>query len=199
MFEVQLIQMYCRLGTESAKAYRECPVDHWSKKQQKTVDEKASLAGEYTENFRKTAAKIIPKIFCTDNIVMIKKFYHALQFINEQLFAYSQEHFPHTILPTYPLNIHYQYKVTGEDAAIDMYQSDCHLLLADVVGFARCARNVLAGCRDPVKLNMYIHFAYAIDAYFLHIKSKTPAFWDKQPQNVPKRPLPPTMPPFHLN
>ena len=64
----------------------------------------------------------------------------------------------------------------GEDAAIDMYQSDCHLLLADVVGFAQCARNVLAGCQDPVKLNMYIHFAYAFDAYFSHIKSKTPAF-----------------------
>ena len=138
-------------------------------------------------------------MYCTDNVTMMKKFYNGLSFINEQLYAYCEKFFPNTIWPKYPLNRFFRTQVKDSQAStLKQYQSDCRVQIADLIGFSKTAEEVLASCRDPVKLNMYIHFAYAVEAYFSHIKQKTPAFWDQQPQNVPKVPIPKNLPPWHL-
>ena len=174
------MEIYCRLGEESAKAYSDCPVDHWSQKRQKTVEEKASLATEYTKKFKNFAMLLLVKIYCTDNVRMMTRFVKALHFINNFLKAFAEEYFTNII---YPRNI-----IVKSDVyyprLLDMYQHDCHALLADIMGFGKRVEMYLPSCKNAVKLNKYIHMAHTIAFYFEHVKKNNPAFWDTPPQHV---------------
>ena len=175
-------KIYYRLGEESAKAYSECPVDHWSKKNQNTVEEKAALATEYTKKFENTAMLLIVKIYCTYDVAMMTRFLNALHFINNFFRKFAQEYFPNVI---YPQNI-IKKRSIYYPRLLDMYQHDCHALLSDIMGFGKRVKMYLRSCKNAVKLNKYIHMAHTVTFYLEHVKRNNPAFWDKQPQHVRK-------------
>ena len=74
--------LFCRLGKDCVRAYEDCPVDHWSKKREQTVEEKSTLATEYTKQFGNTAMLLMVKIFCEQDVGMLKQFLQALHFLN---------------------------------------------------------------------------------------------------------------------
>lgn len=177
--------IYCRLGNDSAKAYRDCPVDHWSKKKQNTVAEKAQIAAQYTENFEITATEIAWNITLSYDVGMVKRFERGLRFIYDKLAEYVQDYFPYTLWTRVSLRGVYRCR-RYYPLLLRMRQYDCQSLLGAVIYFARTARPVIADCRDPVKLNKYIHFAHTIDFYLKSVKRRNPCLWLNPPHHIRK-------------
>ena len=127
-------------------------------------------------------------MYCTDDVAMLRRFLNALHFIVDCLTAYCEEYLKIDAWPKYPLNIVRRRK-KYYPRLIDMFQHDCHALLTDIVRFCRCSQHVFADCRNPVKLNKYIHFAHTVDYYFKKVRDETPAFKCRQPKHVRQIPL----------
>ena len=131
---------------------------------------------------------IIPNIYCTDNVSMMKRFLNGLHFIIDVLVAYCDEYLKLATWPNHPLNI-IRKRRKYYPRLIDMFQHDCHALLSDIVKFCRCSQTGFETCRNPVKLNKYIHFAHSVMYYLKKVRDETPAFMQKQPKHVRQIPL----------
>ena len=177
--------IYCRLGNDSAKAYRDCPVDHWSKKKQSTVAEKSQIAAQYTENFEITATEIAWNITLSYDVAMVKRFERGLRFIHEKLTEYVQDNFRYTLWTRMSMRGVYRCR-RYFPLLLKMWIYDCQSLLGAIIYFAHTARPVIAECRDPVKLNNYIHFAHTIDFYLKSVKQRNPCLWLNPPHHIRK-------------
>ena len=171
------LNVCCRLGEDSAKAYRECPIDHWSKKRQASVEDKASLATEYTDKYSNTAMNLLVNIYNTYNVCMLQNFLGGLHFINDFFRAFAAEYFS---------NICYPRSITVNSREyfprlLDMYQHDCHALLSDIMGFARQIKRYLACCKNVVRLNKYILIAHTVAFYLEDVKMKFMLFGLENP------------------
>ena len=168
------------MGEDSAKAYRECPVDHWSKKRDATVEEKAAIATEYTDKYLCTAMQIWVNIYSSYDVHMLTAFVRALHFINNFFKAFAEEYFS---CITYPCSIILQRR-EYYPLLLDMYQHDCRALLTDIMGFGRRIKEYLPNCKSVVKLNKYINMAHTVTFYFKHVQKNNAAFWSKKPPNI---------------
>lgn len=155
------------------RAYEECPVDHWSKKREKTVEEKCKLAAEYTKQFGNTAMLLLTKIFCKQDVGMLKQFLEALHFINNFFKSFAHEYFSTLIYPSNIIRDRQEYL----PSLVDSYQHDCQALLSDISGFSKRIEPYLFSCKTTVKLNKYIPMAYTAGFYLSSVKRYNPAFW----------------------
>ena len=169
----------CRLGEKSAQVYRECPVDHWSKKRETTVEQKSALAIEYTDSYLNTAMQHLVNIYCSYDVNMVTKFVRALHFINNFFMAYTEEYFSSVIYPRSIIVNRQEYF----QRLLDMYQHDTHALLSDIMGFGRQLKLYLGSCKSVVKLNKYIRIAHTVAFYFESVKKSNPAFWQQKPHH----------------
>ena len=60
----------------------ECHIDHWSKKREKTVEEKSGIANEYTQKYKNTVMELLVNIYKTHDNGKLTKLVKALHFIN---------------------------------------------------------------------------------------------------------------------
>ena len=167
-----IISCYFRLGKESAEAYKECLVNHWSKKREKTVEEKSALAMEYSKKIKSGAMHFLVHIYSTSDIDMILEFLHALRFVNNMFKKFTLEYFPNIIYPTSIITKRQEYYPLLRD----MYQHDMHALLSDIFGFTQRVELELPTCKTVVKLNKYIQMAHTVAFYFDEVKRNNPCF-----------------------
>ena len=60
----------------------ECHIDHWSKKREKTVEDKSGIANEYTQKYKNMAMQLLVNIYETYDKGKLTKLVKALHFIN---------------------------------------------------------------------------------------------------------------------
>ena len=168
------------MGSECARAFRECPVDHWSMKKQHTVEEKRCLALKHCEDIRLAIVPLITRVNRTHKLDMTKIFLQNLHFINDWFKEFNEEYAGKMWVQE---NIKYR-RHTFYPRFLHSYQQDCRALLADIREFVNAVKPYLFSCRNVVALNKYIRWTHTITFYFHYMKKKHPEFHDKPPQNI---------------
>ena len=161
------------LGKDSAGAYMECHIDHWSKKREKTVKEKSDITNEYTQKYKNTAMQLLVNIYETHDTGKLTKLVKALHFINNFFQEFADEYFPNI---RYPNSIMVKQQEYYPCICV-MHQHDCHALLSDILGFAQRVQLELPTCKSVVKLNKYIQMAHTVTFFLDHVKKNNPTFW----------------------
>ena len=160
------ISQFCRLGTATAEAYVGCNIDHWSKKREKSVEEKSVQAKECTHKYKNTAMQLLVHIYTTNDIGMVTQLVNGLRFVNDLFRQFMAEYFPNI---QYPNSINLQCRVYYP-LLQEMYQHDCHALLLDISGFVQCIEFDLPKCKSVVKVKKYIQLAHTIGFYLEQVK-----------------------------
>ena len=168
------------MGSECARAFRECPVDHWSMKKQRTVEEKRSLALKNSEDIAAAIEPLISRVNRTHKLDMTRIFLQNLRFINDWFKGFNEEYSGKMWVQE---NIKY-HRHSYYPRFLETYQQDSRALLADIRDFVGTVKPYLSSCRNVVALNKYIRWTHTIAFYFHYMRKKHPEFHEKPPQNI---------------
>lgn len=170
------------MGSDCAKAFRDCPIDNLKKKMH-TVQEKCLLASKYTDDICEAAMALLVKIFNTHREEKMQIFLGNLHYINDWFRDFNNAYAGGLF---YPSSLVFRRKKTFA-SGIEMYQHHCRALLTDIRGYAKRVKVYVSACEDVVALNEFIRFSYTVIFYLRYIKRSNPAFFDKPPPHIRQR------------
>ena len=166
------------MGSACAKAYRDCPIDHFRKKKH-TIHDKWSFAVKCAEAIEDAAFPLLLCIFYTHHEDKMKIFLQNLHYINNWFDNFNTNfckiYFPDSIL--FRRNRVYKSRLA-------CYQHDCRALLSDIRRYATRVKPVISTCTNVHMLNNFCRFAHTVGFYFKYLKKHNPAFFDKPPQHI---------------
>ena len=166
------------MGSECAKAYRECPIDHFRKRKH-TVQDKCEFAASCAGAIEDATFPLLLRIFYTHREDKLRVMLRNLHYINDWFDDFNDKYcklfFPDSIL----FRHNKVYTVT-----LTRYQHDCRALLSDIRRYATRVKPFVYSCKDVTVLNKYCRFAHTVAFYFRYLKKNNPPFFDNPPQHV---------------